>query len=618
VHGTLLLVLMRQRVIALCLSTAAACADSARGPEIDAVEPSRVADDISTPIVLTGRFFAQAGTDLSANPPVYVDQRFRLWMAFEGVEVELSDVVYVSRQVLSAEVPPGLPAGSHDLIVRDPNGRRARAALEVIASECAVGGDCAGGDPCAAQPSCELGVCHEGVGLRDDDGDGHGSAACGGDDCDDGNPNCTVDCTDADSDDVCVGHDCDDGTPWCTLDCTDADGDDFCAEHDCDDDNPGAGRNCCVVTTTADPGPGSLRECINAVNADSGTTIHFSIAEPTNQNDGADSWWRISPTSRLPELTASGMRIDGASQRAFAGDTNSRGPEIEIHGALAGATDGVEINASGVRLRHLAVTGFAEHGVQVQLGGDGLIITSCHLGASATGGSGVGNGRAGVYVDSPDCQVGDLHPGRGNLVAYNGGRGVELKAGASGCVVAGNLLHDNNLSPIHSFASDLTIVGNTSRNMTTCCNYDEIVLDGGDDVRIFHNTIYGSTGDGLHLVATNVRLENNIIVGSTHHGILFSGGTFASEQHNLITDAATPPANLLGRVNGGTLSGTDLNVDPLFVDEGAFDLHLTECTSPAINAGIDLGVDQPDLNGAAAGNYNGSAPDLGAFETDCP
>ena len=34
--------------------------------------------------------------------------------------------------------------------------------------------------------------------------------------------------------------------------------------------------------------------------------------------------------------------------------------------------------------------------------------------------------------------------------------------------------------------------------------------------------------------------------------------------------------------------------------------------------GLDLGADQPDMNGTAAGFFNGSAPDIGAEETSCP
>ena len=105
--------------------------------------------------------------------------------------------------------------------------------------------------------------------LDDRDGDGLRSA----DDCDDLNPHCTTDCTDADSDRYCVTHDCDDAVPTCDTDCVtdidldgvydcadgclDFDGDghgspggagDSCAGADCDEANV----NCTTDCTDAD------------------------------------------------------------------------------------------------------------------------------------------------------------------------------------------------------------------------------------------------------------------------------------------------------------------------------------------------------------------------------
>lgn len=84
----------------------------------------------------------------------------------------------------------------------------------------------------------------------DSDGDGYGTWDClSGPDCDDSNPSCTTDCTDADADGYCTTHDCNDALSDCTIDCTDADGDDLAAcAGDCDDANP----NCRIDCTDAD------------------------------------------------------------------------------------------------------------------------------------------------------------------------------------------------------------------------------------------------------------------------------------------------------------------------------------------------------------------------------
>jgi hypothetical protein len=52
-------------------------------------------------------------------------------------------------------------------------------------------------------------------------------------------------------------------------------------------------------------------------------------------------------------------------------------------------------------------------------------------------------------------------------------------------------------------------------------------------------------------------------------------------------------------------------LDPQFGNAPLGDYTL-KGTSPAINAGVDAGVDR---NGAGALNYNGSAPDMGYRES---
>src|SRR5437588_2397101 len=82
------------------------------------------------------------------------------------------------------------------------------------------------------------------------------------------------------------------------------------------------------VTTTADAGPGSLRQAVIDANATCVgpmfCTIVFHIAEPSEA-----PWKRITLASPLPALTASALHIDGATQTKFSGDTHPHGPEIE-------------------------------------------------------------------------------------------------------------------------------------------------------------------------------------------------------------------------------------------------------------------------------------------------
>lgn len=118
------------------------------------------------------------------------------------------------------------------------------------------------------------------------------------------------------------------------------------------------------VTTTADDGPGSLRQAILDTNAHcDGTTlctIAFRIAEAS-----ATAWKTIRVTSPLPTLTAPGVRVDGATQTGFFGDTNVNGPEIEISGGGTVDGDGLLITSCNAEIANLVINGFQRNGLSV-------------------------------------------------------------------------------------------------------------------------------------------------------------------------------------------------------------------------------------------------------------
>ena len=130
---------------------------------------------------------------------------------------------------------------------------------------------------------------------------------------------------------------------------------------------------------------------------------------------------------------------------------------------------------------------------------------------------------------------------------------------------------------------------------------------------MYHNTIFGAKDDGISVEGTGAIIQNNIIVGSAGFGIRLNGGSITTESNNLITDATTGPANLAGRTFGFAASASSLNANPNFVNAGAGNFNLLS-TSPAKDAGLNLGANQPDRNGAVAGLFNSTAPDIGAFE----
>jgi hypothetical protein len=99
-----------------------------------------------------------------------------------------------------------------------------------------------------------------------------------------------------------------------------------------------------VVTTTADGGPGSLRDAINQINADTSHALYASPSNPsedeidfavTAASDTGGGFHAgtgvatITPQSGLPDVT-NAVTIDGWSQPGFAGT-----PLIELNGSQA-------------------------------------------------------------------------------------------------------------------------------------------------------------------------------------------------------------------------------------------------------------------------------------------
>lgn len=118
------------------------------------------------------------------------------------------------------------------------------------------------------------------------------------------------------------------------------------------------------VINTNDAGFGSLRQAVLDVNAQCRGNDPCAIAFRVDQAS-PNPWKTITVTSPLPALSASRVRIDGATQTAFFGDTNPDGPEIEITGRGIIDGDGLYITNCGTEVANLAINGFLRNGISV-------------------------------------------------------------------------------------------------------------------------------------------------------------------------------------------------------------------------------------------------------------
>jgi hypothetical protein len=340
----------------------------------------------------------------------------------------------------------------------------------------------------------------------------------------------------------------------------------------------GMGGMCCdgpdiVVTTGTDENtagatqanPGgtglSLREAINLANSTAGVQrIVMQGAIITAE------------TSPMP-IIAEGVTIVGAVVDA-SGSTNK-----DCFNIAAGPTvfDGMDLY--GCKGRPIHVT--AGNSIQIMNShlhnNSGQIAVEAAVGSTST--IGPNNTIEGftnncVFIANTGALVVD------NNVFNCGNAAVFLSATAVDTSVVGNLLH----------------LSQNGVGMSM----------GTDQAKVWFNTIVQNTAAGIIIgSATNVDMRDNIIANNGSFGATAFAASFAAQDYNLFfgngntnCSACTPGVH-------------SVLLDPQFTNAAGGDYTL-KGTSPAINAGVDVGQDR---NGASAGNYNGTAPDMGYWES---
>lgn len=254
-----------------------------------------------------------------------------------------------------------------------------------------------------------------------------------------------------------------------------------------------------VVTSTADSGPGTLRQAL--LDAQRGDTITF---DPTVFSPNAPA--TIYVTSSLPNITQGNLTIDGSNAGVILD-----GSSIPSIGDLI---SGLEINSDGNIIQGLQIVGFSNAGIGLFGGAKHNLIG---------GDRGTGTGPL----------------GQGNLISGNGNFGIGLwDEGTSHNTIQGNYMGINLdgtstwghlRDGIHSNGANYNlitgnVIGGNGSGVYLCC-----VADG-------HNTVTANSigtdarGEiplgnrrGVHIDRTsyNVIGPDNIIAYNNRYGILF-------------------------------------------------------------------------------------------------
>jgi hypothetical protein len=356
-----------------------------------------------------------------------------------------------------------------------------------------------------------------------------------------------------------------------------------------------------IVTNTNDSGVGSLRAAIQFANTNPGTNIVFNI--PTSSSGYQNGVFSIKPLSALPSLNSTGTIMDGATQTAFTGNTNTSGPEVMIDGTSAGANaNGLAVYSSNCAIKNLVISGFSASGIQ--MGGSSAnnnAVQGCYIGTNASGTAALANGSWGIvlYAGAHHNTFGGTGAGQGNVISGNGGNGIEFQqANTSNNLVQGNFIGTNAAGTgaiannigiyIRTGAQNNTIGGSaTARNVISGNGYAGVYLSGGSSTATSGNVVQ-SNYIGVDANGANA-LPN-------YYGVMIYGGNT-----NNVTN------NVIGGVGNGNLIASN-GGDGISVENGCVGNSIR---ANAISGNGGLGI---NLVGPSTG-YGVNANDAGDADT---
>jgi hypothetical protein len=439
------------------------------------------------------------------------------------------------------------------------------------------------------------------------DGDGSVCADTDGDSCDD----CAVaafdpsnDGLDADGDGACALGDCDDGKPLCASVCTDLDDDGYCVDTDCNDVVPSCDLDC---TTNSDGGPhvncfenfcgsdpaDSESECLEVSDVDE----YDAAIDAANNNPGPD-YIVLNDFTMTTGVRAINDDTGGLTIRQVAGATltvNSGGKAFELktannlidgvhvnglNGDIVEIQDIVEISADNNTVQNCVFEGFERRGIFVNGGNNAQILHNIITGGTDAQGDDKG---AIIVKDSTGSVV------AGNTVALNAMDGVQIRK-VIGIFVDHNTIADNGGSGLEFYGDDSSNVCVRNNNVTRNGDFGINVEKAPDPQSDLFDTSSSCTAP----LSSGPAYGNNDFENT-------GGGSFCSSE--CLACACLPAGSFW-----------EYSVDPLYTSTtaGDQDLYCLGASSTLIDGGDDLL--SYDLNGDAAGDFNGSSPDIGSRE----
>jgi YVTN family beta-propeller protein len=235
-----------------------------------------------------------------------------------------------------------------------------------------------------------------------------------------------------------------------------------------------------VVTTTADDGPGSLRQAILAANTDFLPSL--IVFDPSLMGE------IISVTSdNLPAIEESDTTINGDID----GDDK---PDIQIDGV--GFDFGFDVFAPRTTINGLSISSFAV-GILLEVEAANVLVDHCYIGVALDGSSDAHNFCSGIEVH------GNAHHVANSVISANLGFAFDIADDADGLVVTGNTL---------GATADRTVsLGNGDDAVAITDSGDHVIGGTGPDDG---NFIVSNAGSGISVLGLSGKARNITIQGN--------------------------------------------------------------------------------------------------------
>ncbi len=342
-----------------------------------------------------------------------------------------------------------------------------------------------------------------------------------------------------------------------------------------------------TVSNTNDAGLGSLRQAIVDANSNWGIdNMVFNIPTSDPNYNAATGVFTIKITStELPSINNRVLLIDGFTQTAFTGNTNTTsfgaggqvgvdnialptvdGPEIEIvdDSPNNNLKWGIQIGGEDITIRGLAIHSFGndwflfDHANLLARGGARrLTVYDCVLGSEAHADMApVGDVNGGPNFQALGINDGKLYR---NYLAYSETMGGFLRSGCSGWDIYHNDFNQNGLDDpicdgldVADFCENNTIRENLFRNNRG--NGFDSYLSTGDHL-IENNTVYnnglsGTETSGMRIYGNKGDvISKNIIRDNVGAGILI---TSDAQKHQITRNSIYNNGNVLANNSANT------------------------------------------------------------------